>query len=101
MAYRLYGLPEGAYFPSSISLYRFPINFYHDRDEAPVTRMATAAIIRENLRKAVEYGEKMDRAAQDEDADRPHPPPPAGGAPDFPASCWPAPAWTGPPGRGR
>ena len=48
-----------------------PKQVYHDRDEAPVTRMATAAIIRENLRKAVEYGEKMDRAARDEDADPP------------------------------
>ena len=48
-----------------------PKQVYHDRDETPVTRMATAAIIRENLRKAVEYGEKMDRAAQDEDADPP------------------------------
>ena len=33
--------------------------------------MATAAIIRENLRKAVEYGEKMDRAAQDEETEAP------------------------------
>ena len=48
-----------------------PKQVYHDRDEAPVTRMATAAIIRENLRKAVEYGEKMDRAARDEDTDPP------------------------------
>ena len=48
-----------------------PKQVYHDRDETPVTRMATAAIIRENLRKAVEYGEKMDRAARDEDADPP------------------------------
>ena len=48
-----------------------PKQVYHDRDETPVPRMATAAIIRENLRKAVEYGEKMDRAAQDEDADPP------------------------------
>ena len=48
-----------------------PKQVYHDRDETPVTRMATAAIIRENLRKAVEYGEKMDRAAQDEDTDPP------------------------------
>ena len=48
-----------------------PKQVYHHRDETPVTRMATAAIIRENLRKAVEYGEKMDRAAQDEDADPP------------------------------
>ena len=48
-----------------------PKQVYHDRDETPVTRMATAAIIRENLRKAVEYGEKMDKAARDEDADPP------------------------------
>ncbi len=48
-----------------------PKQVYHDRDESPVTRMATAAIIRENLRKAVEYGEKLDKAAQDEDTDPP------------------------------
>ena len=48
-----------------------PKHVYHDRDETPVTRMATAAIIRENLRKAVEYGEKLDRAGQDEDTDPP------------------------------
>lgn len=48
-----------------------PKQVYHDRDETPVTRMATAAIIRENLRKAVEYGEKLDKAARDEDADPP------------------------------
>ena len=48
-----------------------PKQVYHDRDETPVTRMATAAIIRENLRKAVEYGEKLDKAAQDEDTDPP------------------------------
>ena len=44
-----------------------PKQVYHDRDETPVTRMATAAIIRENLRKAVEYGEKLDKATRDED----------------------------------
>lgn len=48
-----------------------PKQVYHDRDETPVTRMATAAIIRENLRKAVEYGEKLEKAARDEDADPP------------------------------
>ena len=48
-----------------------PKQVYHNRDEAPVTRMAIAAIIRENLRKAVEYGEKLDKAAQDEDTDPP------------------------------
>lgn len=48
-----------------------PKQVYHDRDETPVTRMATAAIIRENLHKAAEYGEKLDKAAQDEDTDPP------------------------------
>ena len=48
-----------------------PKQVYHDRDETPVTRMATAAIIRENLRKAVEYGEKVDKSTQEEDADPP------------------------------
>ena len=40
---------------------------YNERHETPVTRMATAAIIRENLAKALEYGEKLERAAEDED----------------------------------
>ena len=44
---------------------------YHERHETPTTRMATAAIIRENLAKAVEYREKLERAAQDEEEDRP------------------------------
>lgn len=33
--------------------------------------MATAAIIRENLAKALEYGEKLERAAEDEEEDKP------------------------------
>ncbi len=44
---------------------------YNERHETPVTRMATAAIIRENLRKALEYGEKLDKAAQDEEEEKP------------------------------
>ena len=44
-----------------------PKMVYNERHETPVTRMATAAIIRENLRKALEYGEKLDRAAADEE----------------------------------
>ena len=40
---------------------------YNERHETPVTRMATAAIIRENLAKALEYGEKLDRAEEDEE----------------------------------
>ena len=54
-----------------IALGENPKQVYHDRDETPVTRMATAAIIRENLRKAVEYGEKLDKATRDEDTDPP------------------------------
>mgnify|MGYP002604773891 CR=1 FL=1 len=44
---------------------------YNERHETPVTRMATAAIIRENLSKALEYGGKLDRAEEDEDEERP------------------------------
>ena len=44
---------------------------YNERHETPVTRMATAAIIRENLAKAQEYAEKLDRAMEDEDEDKP------------------------------
>ena len=48
-----------------------PKMVYNDRHESPVTRMATAAIIRENLAKAVEYADKLDRAAADEDEEKP------------------------------
>ena len=44
---------------------------YKDRDEAPVTRMATAALIREQLSKAREYLRKQERARQEEDAEAP------------------------------
>ena len=44
---------------------------YNERHETPVTRMATAAIIRENLRKALEYAEKLEKAEADEEADKP------------------------------
>ena len=37
-----------------------PKNTYNDRDEAPVTRMATAAIMREQLAKALRYKEDLD-----------------------------------------
>ena len=33
---------------------------YHERHEGPITRMATAAVIRENLAKAVEYRDKLE-----------------------------------------
>ncbi len=44
-----------------------PKSCYHDRDEVPVTRMATAAMIRENLLKAREYLQKK----QNPDCDDP------------------------------
>jgi imidazolonepropionase-like amidohydrolase len=40
-----------------------PKTVYHDRHETPMTRMATAALIRENLRKAQEYAQRLDQAA--------------------------------------
>jgi len=48
-----------------------PKGVYNERHETPVTRMATAAIIRENLSKALEYAGKLERAAADEGEDRP------------------------------
>ena len=48
-----------------------PKSVYNDRKETPVTRMATAAIIREELAKALEYQDKQDKADQDPDEDMP------------------------------
>ena len=48
-----------------------PKSVYNERHETPVTRMATAAIIRENLRKALEYGEKLEKAQADEEEEKP------------------------------
>lgn len=44
-----------------------PKHEYGDQDETPMTRMATAAIIRENLAKAVEYRDKIARAEDEDD----------------------------------
>lgn len=44
---------------------------YHDRREAPVTRMGIAGIIRENLALAKEYKEKIDRAEADSEEEHP------------------------------
>ncbi len=44
---------------------------YHSRNEAPVTRMATASLIREALEKARRYMADLDRARSEEDADEP------------------------------
>ena len=48
-----------------------PKTVYNDRKETPVTRMATAAIIRENLAKALEYMDKQNKADEDPDTDMP------------------------------
>lgn len=48
-----------------------PKHTYHDRDETPVTRMATASIIRETLYKAKQYDTQVQRALQDDDQDEP------------------------------
>lgn len=48
-----------------------PKSAYHDREEMPVTRMATAALIRENLRKAQEYHEHKQNALESEEEDLP------------------------------
>lgn len=54
-----------------------PKNVHHDRDESPMTRMATAKIIRESLIKAKRYAQDVDKAAESEDYD----------LPDFDAEC--------------
>ena len=48
-----------------------PKTVYHGKNESPVTRMATAAIIREQLKKAQRYLEDLEASEQDEDADPP------------------------------
>ena len=54
-----------------------PKNCYNDKSETPMTRMATAALIRESLRKAQRYYEDCCKAQEDEDTD----------PPDFDAKC--------------
>ena len=48
-----------------------PKNTYHDKSQMPVTRMATAAVIRDQLKKAQRYQEDLQRAQEDEDCDKP------------------------------
>ena len=48
-----------------------PKNTYHSKDETPSTRMATAAIIREQLKKAERYRRDLLAAEEDEDTDEP------------------------------
>ena len=54
-----------------------PKTVYNDKNQTPNTRMATAALIREELHKAQRYGEDLEAAQEDEDADEP----------DFDAKC--------------
>lgn len=54
-----------------------PKTTYHGKDESPVTRMATASIIREALIKAKRYANDIERANDDEDFD----------LPEFDANC--------------
>ncbi len=48
-----------------------PKGTYHGKSQAPVTRMATASIIREQLRLAADYDKQLQKAASDEDEDEP------------------------------
>ena len=48
-----------------------PKSVYNERHEMPVTRMGTAAIIRENLQKAIEYRNKKRKAEEDEEEEAP------------------------------
>ena len=55
-----------------------PKTVYRDRDEAPVTRMATAALIREGLQKAKLYSERLQRFEEHPDEEEP---------PEYDAKC--------------
>ena len=48
-----------------------PKTVYHGKNESPVTRMATAAIIREQLQKAKRYLEDLQASEREEDTDPP------------------------------
>ena len=54
-----------------------PKNSYHEKEQGPATRMAIAAIIREQLAKARQYAKQRAEAAEDEELDEP----------DFDAKC--------------
>lgn len=58
-----------------------PKSTYNDRDETPVTRMATAAIIREQLQKALRYKDDLDEYSYKKGTDD------EVGKPDFDAKC--------------
>ena len=48
-----------------------PKNTYHSKNAAPVTRMATAALMRETLAKAKRYLEELERSKNDDELDAP------------------------------
>lgn len=48
-----------------------PKNVYHEKNQSPCTRMATAALIREQLMKAKRYEEDVRRAEEDSELDPP------------------------------
>ncbi|MBE6903998.1 MAG: amidohydrolase [Ruminococcaceae bacterium] len=48
-----------------------PKSTYHSKNQTPVTRMATAAIIREQLSKAMRYKKDLETGINDEDCDEP------------------------------
>lgn len=48
-----------------------PKTSYHEKQQGPATRMAIAALIREQLHKAQKYRQQMDEAAQDEELEEP------------------------------
>ncbi|MCI8442913.1 MAG: amidohydrolase [Provencibacterium sp.] len=48
-----------------------PKTVYNDKSQTPITRMATAAIIREQLYKAKRYLQDIERARQEEDGEEP------------------------------
>ena len=48
-----------------------PKSVYNDKNQTPNTRMATAALIREQLKKAQRYLEDLERIEEDEDCDEP------------------------------
>lgn len=55
-----------------------PKSVYSDRDETPVTRMATVALIREGLQKAKLYSERLQRFEEHPDEEEP---------PEYDAKC--------------
>ncbi|MBQ8249402.1 MAG: amidohydrolase [Clostridia bacterium] len=48
-----------------------PKNTYHSKNSSPVTRMATAALMRENLAKAKRYSDDLARSENDDEIDPP------------------------------